>query len=245
MIHYHGLPITPNEVCVKAMTGRHAMCSFANPEQLSIVAEVCQSVVLDNGAFTAWTQGTKFDADGYLDWAKTWLRHPAVEWCLIPDVIDGSESDNAKWVRDWPLQNSVPVWHLHESFDYLQWLMSRFERIALGSSGQWQTPGTDLWWQRMSAVMDFVCDEEGMPKVKLHGLRMLDPVVYSHLPLSSADSTNMARNIGLDDKWKGTYAPKSKDVRAMILMDRIESHASAWRWNRESSGVQQNLSLFG
>lgn len=74
---------------------------------------------------------------------------------------------------------------------------------------------------------------------------MLDPTLFSHLPLSSAGSCNVARNIGIDQAWTGPYVPASKSVRAIILMDRIESHASAYRWCADSAGVQQNLDLFG
>jgi hypothetical protein len=97
----------------------------------------------------------------------------------------------------------------------------------------------------MSEMMDAICDVQGRPLTKLHGLRMLDPVIFSHLPLASADSCNVARNIGIDSRWNGNYAPRSKSVRAMILIDRIESHASAATWNRESAGVQHNLELLG
>ncbi len=46
----------------------------------------------------------------------------------------------------------------------------------------------------MAQAMAQACDL-GRPRVKLHGLRMLDVEVFSRLPLASADSTNVARNI--------------------------------------------------
>lgn len=247
MIHYHGSPITPASCAVKVLKGKHAMISYHNPEQVEIAAEVCQSIVLDNGAFSAWSSGVEFDAPGYLIWAKNWLRHPSVDWCLIPDKINGTEAENAKFVRDWPLAKalSVPVWHLHESLEYLRWLCNSFNRIALGSSGQYRDPGALHWWGRIHEAMQVICDLDGMPKIKIHGLRMLDPVIFSHVPLSSADSTNVARNIGIDSRWTGAYSPASKELRALIIMDRIESHASATAWNNESKGVQQNFSLLG
>lgn len=246
MIHYHGLPITPDAVLIDAYNAKHAMCSYANPGQIEIAAEVCQSVALDNGAFSAWKKGGALDVPGYTEWAVKWLKHPAVDWCLIPDIIDGSEHDNAAMVRDWPLHKalSVPVWHMHESLEYLAWLTNMFARIAIGSSGEYASIGNPRWWSRIHEAMGVLCDD-GMPKVKIHGLRMLDPVVFSHIPFSSADSTNVARNIGIDKAWTGAYAPRSKSVRARILIDRIEGHGSAASWNGESAGVQQNLRLFG
>jgi len=50
VIHYHGLPITPNAAAVRAVDGGHAFVCWAHPEQLSIVLEVCQSFASDNGA---------------------------------------------------------------------------------------------------------------------------------------------------------------------------------------------------
>jgi hypothetical protein len=97
----------------------------------------------------------------------------------------------------------------------------------------------------MAEIMEVVCDIEGFPRVKLHGLRMLDPVLFSHVPLSSADSCNVARNIGIDHAWTGPYVPRSKWARALVMMDRIESHASARRWCGRGAGVQQNMELIG
>ena len=231
---------------VKAFATKHAMVSFESPDQIEVAAEICQSIVLDNGAFSAWRQGKEYKFDGYAAWAERWIRHPCVEWCVIPDVIDGSEEANDIMLRNWALPPavSVPVWHLHESMERLKRLME-YPRIALGSSGTFAKVGTDAWWGRMKGAMEVLCDDEGFPKVKLHGLRMLDPGVFSKLPLASADSCNVARNVGMDGRWKGTLLPKSRTLRAHILMERIEKHASSAFWNPECIQAYQNMELFG
>lgn len=223
------------------------MVSFAEPRQIEEACEICQSVALDNGAFSAWRSGKVFDRPGYEAWTAKWLRHPAVDWAVIPDVIDGTEAKNDQLVWSWPFPTatSVPVFHLHESMKRLEFLCARFPRVALGSSGEYARPGAPEWWARMAEIMSVVCDADGLPKVKLHGLRMLDPVIFSHLPLSSADSCNVARNVGIDRWWSGARAPRSRSTRAIIMMERIESHASAARWNATAAGVQQNLELIG
>jgi hypothetical protein len=245
MIHYHGLPMTPTADMLKAMRGRHALVSFEHPSQIAEAAEICQSVILDNGAFSAWKQQKPHDFAGYVEWANLWLKHPAVEWCIIPDVIDGTAEQNDDLIRSWPIRSeySVPVYHLHEPLQRLSWLSKKFARIALGSSGEYDTPNNPKWWGRMAEVMDMICDSDGMPRVKLHGLRMLDPDCFSRLPLASADSCNVARNIGIDKAWSGPYVPSSKWARALVMMDRIESHASARRWSGETSF--RNWELFG
>lgn len=250
MIHYHGLPLTPNLAMLRGFRGRHAMVSFERPDQLAEAAEVCQSIALDNGSYSAWRNKREYDFAGYVDWAGHWLRHPAVDFAVIPDVIDGDPGHcaeaNDRLLAQWPHgQRGVPVWHLHEPLERLQRLGTQWLRVALGSSGRYAEPGRQAWWDRIANVMRVICDEEGYPRVKLHGLRMLDPVIFSHVPFASADSCNVARNIGIDGKWDGPYSPTSKTVRTLVLIERIEAHACARRWNREAAGVQQNLELLG
>lgn len=244
MIHYHGLPMTPQADMVAAFKGRHAMVSFEHPDQIELAAEICQSVALDNGAFSAWRKKRQHDFSGYAAWAAKWLKHPAVDWCVIPDVIDGTEEANDELLAEWPIEGSlsVPVFHLHESLDRLERLLA-YPRIALGSSGKYADPGSAIWWTRIAECMEVIC-EDGMPRTKLHGLRMLDPVLFSHIPFSSVDSCNVARNVGIDQAWNGPYAPRSRAMRALILMDRIEGHAAASRWS-PSAGVQHNMELIG
>ena len=245
MIRYHGTPITPDYVALEVFKRGHAMVSFANRQQEHLAFERAQGVALDNGAFSLWSKGETVDVRAYELWVRQWMRHPAFEWAIIPDVIDGSEEQNTALIESWPLQNdiSVPVWHMHESMDKLGWLVDEYPRVAIGSSGDYAKIGTQLWWGRISEAMAVACDSEGMPKTKLHGLRQMDPEVFSVIPYHSVDSTNVARNIGIDSRWTGSYVPPSKDVRALCIRDVVNNHASAWKW--EPTGIQRNLWLLG
>lgn len=247
MIPYHGTPMTPDADMARAYAAKRAMVSFAHPRQIEVAAEICHSVVLDNGAYTAWKQDLDYDFEGFAAWVEKWIRHPAIEWAVIPDVIDGSEADNDALLSDWTgsKATSVPVYHMHESIDRLVRLAADWPRVALGSSGEYAAVGNERWWLRMADMLDAVCDADGRPLVKLHGLRMLDPGVFSKIPLASADSTNVARNVGIDSAWRQSYAPASRAMRALILMERIERHASAAYWDREAIGAYQNTQLFG
>lgn len=234
MIHYHGTPITPDSAGVAALTGGHAFVSFRRPDQLGLVATVCQSFAVDNGAFSAWKAGQEVkDWSGYYTWAEQCRLIPSCDFAIIPDVIAGSEADNDTLLAEWPLPRwyGAPVWHMHEGFERLERLASEYPRVCLGSSGEYSTVGSQAWWGRMSAAMGMLCDAKGRPPCKLHGLRMLNPRVFSKLPLSSADSTNLGRNIGIDMNWKGTYTPPTKEVRAAVLRSRIESTNSPNTWS--------------
>lgn len=234
MIHYHGTPMggTRQDVA-RFLLGRHALVPFPRQEDMGAVADCCQSFVFDNGAWSAFASGQDLDIPGFVRWCEQWHRHPGFDWALIPDVIQGDEQDNDAMLRDWPAHlPGVPVWHLHESVERLARLCTSHRTVAIGSSGQWKTPGTTDWWARMAEAMAAICDDQGRPSARLHGLRMLDPQVFSRLPLASADSTNAAVNSGSLSRF-GMYLPPTSSQRAAVIAARIEAHNSAPAWSTE------------
>jgi hypothetical protein len=236
MIHYHGTPIGGSRVdTIRFLAGRHALIPFTYQSDMGAAADVCQSFVLDNGAFSVWKSGKVLDVAGYKAWVREWCMHPGFDWALIPDTIDGTTEQNDAMIADWldsGLEKfGVPVWHLHEDMERLSTLCRQWRTVALGSSGRWANPGSASWWERMSEVMDAACDEQGRPLTKLHGLRMLDPEVFSKLPLASADSTNAAVNQGSLSRF-GIYLPPTASQRAEIIAERVESRNSSPTWQK-------------
>ena len=240
MIHYHGLPITPDTAARAAISGGHAFVSFRYPEQTALVLDVCQSFAVDNGAFSAWKSGEPVtDWTRYYEWVAELHRYPSFDFAVIPDVIDGDEKANDALVAEWPWRGQAaklwvgaPVWHFHESIDRLRALAHEWPRVCLGSSGSYATIGDYSWWHRVAEAMNAICDKNGNPVCKLHGLRMLDPDVFTRLPLSSADSTNIAQNVSIDSRWKGTYTPPTLQCRAEIIRARIEAHQGQQFWSK-------------
>jgi len=74
MVHYHGGPFSDPLTAVVVWRGRHAMISFARPEQIKMAADICQSFCLDNGAYSAWRQKAKTNFDRY--YSSTQARTP-------------------------------------------------------------------------------------------------------------------------------------------------------------------------
>jgi len=249
MIHYHGGPITPETCAYRVWRGRHAFVSFAHSGQVELAAAVCQSFALDNGAFSFWRKDQETDWPGYYEWCERWLSHPACDWAVIPDVIDGGESENDTLLGEWPFgHRGVPVWHLNESPERLARLAGEWPRVALGSAEEWDVSNPSKCLERLYDVLPAIC-RAGQPLVKLHGLRMLSHRIVTAVPLASADSTNVARNIGIDANWaSGVYAPATKETRAMVLAERIESHQSPARLNevlaRQQRAARDQLGLW-
>lgn len=233
MIHYHGLPITPATAAAAAIDAGHAFVSFHHSDQLTVAIECCQSFAIDNGAFSAWKSGNPVsDWSAFYAWAEECFYIPSCDFAVIPDVIDGDEDANDALLEEWPLPLwfGAPVWHMHESTDRLLRLAMKYPRVCVGSSGDYATVGNAAWWGRISQAMRKICDDRGRPLCKLHGLRMLNPKVFTRLPFASADSTNIGRNIGIDSAWKGTYTPPTKEMRAQVMRSRIEAHNAPARW---------------
>jgi hypothetical protein len=233
VIHYHGTPITPDTCAIEVVKSRHAFVSWATAQQIRLVAEHSQSFAIDNGAFIFWKNGVKPDWPLFYWWLEEWLHHPRLDFVVIPDVIGGTEEQNDQLIAEWPhgAHKGAPVWHTNESLERLQRLARDFPRVCIGSSGEFDVSLRSKYLDHVGRAIRSICNYEGYPITKIHLLRGLNPAIFTQLPVSSADSTNVARNIGIDSAWKGTYQPRSKQVRARILVDRIEYHNSLCRFD--------------
>lgn len=216
-MHYHGTPITPNARLLE-LAGRNFCVSYARPDQVGTCHRIGQSVMLDNGAFSVWKKGTPTDWPGYYKWAERWLEHPTT-WAVIPDVIDGTAEDNDLLIAKYPshlFKQSAPVWHMHEPIDRLLYMCMAWDKVCIGSSGQYAVVGSPQWHRRMEAVFNAVC-ANGPPGVWLHMLRGM-AMCEGLYPFASADSTDIAQN-------------HSKSPRTVVAMaDRWDSKQTPARW---------------
>jgi hypothetical protein len=255
MIRYHGGPCTPIEAALELWNGRHALISYAYPDQIDFVAKHAHSFAMDNGAFTAWESGAEVDWNGYAQWVAEYCQHPGFDHALIPDVIDGTEAANDDLIAWWHSQERytsgdigrrrariecVPVWHMHESIGRLERLMWGYRTVAIGSSGEYSQPGTARWWSRISEAMAVACDKDGRPLCKLWGLRQMDPNIFSHIPYSFVDSSRLARKIGMRD---GRYKHLPPKQAALMMAFDADHHKSASRWTG-SAGVQEYMEFY-
>lgn len=196
-LHYHGTPITPQSV-FDQLAGRYFCVSHLRDENVERAHEIGCGVMLDNGAFSAWTRNVQPDWPAYYRWAERWLKHDTT-WAVIPDIIDAGDTRHAKYdandalMRDWPHgDRGAPVWHMHESIDRLLALCEAWSRVCLGSSRQYRIVGTARWHGRMAEAMNSLYFRRP-PRAKLHMLRGM-ALAGSHYPFDSVDSTDIARN---------------------------------------------------
>lgn len=211
--HYHGLPIWGDGVMQIATRESGAFVSHAWPQQTKKALELAGSVAFDNGAFSAWRSGNPVRSwTPFYQWLMQHYHNEKLDFFIIPDVIDGSEEDNDRLIRELPSvfrDKAVPTWHLHESIDRLVELCQNWPKVCFGSSGQYATIRTKLWHARMKESLTEIYIKRGL-KTKIHGLRMLDGRVLGNYPLHTADSTNLACNI---PKFEVKYPELTSAIR--------------------------------
>jgi len=191
MIAYHGTPITPIAQLMR-MQGRHFCVSWARPDSLARCLEIGSSLMLDNGAFSAFTKGKATNWADYYRWLAPILAPP--HWAVIPDVIDGNVDQQRALIQQWPREYGhlgAPVWHLGLSIDWLLELCDKFPRVCFGSAGEYWQVGTPKWCGRMDEAFNALHRSGRLTWI--HGLRMLGQT-NGGWPLASADSTNVAQN---------------------------------------------------
>lgn len=188
MIHYHCADIWKGGLL--ELAGRHLLVSHAYPAPVATAHHIGQSVLLDNGAFSAWRSGKATDWAAFYDWCDKWLDCPTT-WAIIPDVIDGGEEAQDALIEQWPHgDRGAPVWHLDEPMERLLRLVDIWPRVCLGSAGDYAQVGNDRWHHRMTEAFNGLSRRGRLPW--LHGLRMQG---VGHLyPFGSVDSADIARN---------------------------------------------------
>lgn len=218
MIHYHGTPITP-VAALYELSGRHFCVSHARPDDVRRVHEIAQSVMLDNGAFSAWKRGHVVDWHGYYHWADQWLDYPTT-WAVIPDVIDAGTQEQDALLREWPHgDRGAPVWHMDEPTYRLLALCEKWPLVCIGSTAEFRKVLSPEWTARMDAAWNEISRTFGRTP-RLHMLRGMQ-LSGRQWPFASVDSTDIAQNHHLPhrsprsmaDRWDAMQTPANWAIR--------------------------------
>lgn len=207
---YHGTPITPHKVR-DAIGFRDYCVSFFRPDQISWVNENSRSYFIDNGIFSAWMRGLTFDDaywSRYYDFVRRWCVDGRGSWAVIPDPIGTGTQELDYFIREWPSDlrdYGVPVYHLDEPIERAIDLIDRFGRVAFGASGEYRVIPSEAFCRRMDMVFGLLHSTYGkVPPVHMfRGLQLLKP--QFDWPITSADSTDIARNHNLKKRLGDHY----------------------------------------
>jgi hypothetical protein len=220
-LHYHMGPVTPNSA-LRQLAGECLGVSFAYPSQVETIHEIAQSVMLDNGAFTAFKHGRPItDWSPYYKWCDRWLDHSST-WAVIPDVIaEGSQAQDPL-VEQWPHgDRGSPVWHTGEPIERLLRLCEKWPLVCIGSTDDhWQVGGR-VWTARMHEAFEAV-EQTFKRTPKLHMLRGMAQC-GGPWPFYSVDSSSVAQN-----HWR----------RRAPLLAGCDDEFAAWNYAQRFNAIQ-------
>ena len=157
---------------------------------------------LYSGAYSAKTQGVHIDIDKYIKFIKE--HQDLIDVYANLDSIDNPEEtwENQKYMEDAGLY-PIPVYHYGEPIKYLEKCL-KYPYIALGGMVGGSTSGLIKWLDQI--WKNYLCDENGLPKVKVHGFGLTSLVAMMRYPWYSVDSTSWV----MTGRMGSIYVPKKK-----------------------------------
>ena len=160
-------------------------------------------LIVDSGAFTAWTKGTELNVDEYIDWLNTHKDYIylAGQVDSIPgkprqkatkqEVEEAAEKTyNNYWYMREKLDNPdmlLYTFHVGEPFKYLKKVLEHpgIKYIALGGMVGTNTETKEKFSQRCFEIIK----QSKNPGVKVHAFGVTTPSILEKFPFASGDST--------------------------------------------------------
>lgn len=178
------------------------------------------SLMLDSGAFSAWTKKESIDVEDY----GKFLQKHGNDFDLIVnlDVIPGEFGQKAvpydemiqSIEQGWynyhrlvemgiPKKKLIHVFHQGEPFSYLEKMVNEMEYIGISPANDRTTSEKKVW---LDECMRYVLNGNGKPLVKFHGFGMTSLHLIWRYPWFSIDSTTWV----LVGAMGGLLIPKTK-----------------------------------
>ena len=178
------------------------------------------SLMLDSGAFSAWTKRIDVDIDKYIDFCLMHLSY--IDYIVNLDVIPGKFGqkalpieeiersaskgwDNYKYMihKGIPKEKLIHIFHQGEDFKWLEKIVEAMPYIGLSPANDRSTSEKTQW---LDDCMKYVCDDKGYPKVKWHGFAVTSLRLMFRYCWFSVDSTSWV----MTSRMGGVYIPRYK-----------------------------------
>lgn len=160
-------------------------------------------LILDSGAFTAWTKQTKIDIEQYTKFCLD--NQECFDVIVALDVIPGKwgqkyityeEREQAAeegWENYIYMRESgvdpdklMHIFHMGDEFKWLDKIVKEMDYIGLSPANDKQTKAKVQW---LDKCMSYVINKDGYPKVKFHGFAVTALPIMFRYPWYSVDST--------------------------------------------------------
>ncbi len=162
---------------------------------------------LDSGAFSAWSQDVEIKIGDYIAFIKKHKKGIDV-YANLDDIRD----PEATWKNQIRMEKAglhpLPCFHYGEDPKWLKkYLAKGHSYIALGGMVPISTKNLILWLDTI--FPKYLCDQAGMPKVKIHGFGLTSLRLMLRYPWYSVDSTSWV----ITGRLGSVYVPRYRQGR--------------------------------
>lgn len=180
-----------------------------------IIRRKGDTIFLDSGAFSMFTQGIQVDLKAYAQYIKDNqdIIHVASSLDVIGQGHEQDSYDNVKTLESYGVRIQ-PVHHARDQDHWLQkYLDEGYDYIFLGGMVPESTDYLRRWLDRMWEK--YLMHPDGSPRVRVHGFGLTQIELMQRFPWFSVDSTSwvMTSRFGgiyLDFPADNIYFPKGR-----------------------------------
>jgi hypothetical protein len=149
-------------------------------------------VFLDSGAFSSFSKGVEVDIGRYCDYVHENMDIiETVDGQPLASVLDAIGDVEGTWRNQDEMERRgvrpLPCFHYGEPEEALEYYVSNYSYITLGGMVPISTPQLRLWLDRIWE--QYLTDENGVPKVKVHGFGLTSLPLMLRYPWYSVDSS--------------------------------------------------------
>lgn len=153
-------------------------------------------IFLDSGAFSAYMLGAEIDLDAYVYYIKQ-NQDILEQFSVLDGIGDAKKTYENQMYMERNGVRPIPCFHYGEDESWLLHYLQSYDYISLGGMVPVSKPQLVQWLDRI--WHDYLTDEDGRAKVRVHGFGLTKLDLMWRYPWHSVDSTSwlMAGNNGL------------------------------------------------
>lgn len=148
---------------------------------------------IDSGAFSSYAMGVKVDINAYSKWLGQ--NDDLVEYvdgAMLASVLDAIGDPDETYRNQVRLEKAgfrvLPCFHYGEPIEVLQHYMANYDYITIGGMVPITTPQLRLWLDRIWGR--YLTNEDGTPRIKVHGFGLTVADLMKRYPWYSVDSSS-------------------------------------------------------
>ena len=182
-----------------------------------------RKVFLDSGAFSAFTMNVDVDIEAYCRYIIDNIDIiEVIDGNICASVLDGIGSAQKTYENQNIMESlgvrPMPCFHYGEDERYLEYYIDNYSHITIGGMVPISSPQLHIWLDR---IWDkYLTDENGIPKLKVHGFGLTSVPLMAKYPWYSVDSSSwvqIASNGGIlyTGNWKAVQVSDKSPARKL------------------------------